>query len=206
MKITTTMAACAALLSATVCAHGNIVSPAVRGPGPAMKAACGAEAVAAVMADPTTPLEDVPAQGAMCKLDLCRGAVLADNMKNVQTFTAGQVIPMKAQLPIPHKGPMNVSIIDTKTNKAMGPPLISFDVYADENLATLPANNTDFSVKVPAMPAGMCAQAGACVMQWFWSGTAAMQTYESCVDFVMAPAGAAAPAPAPPARKVAVKF
>jgi len=203
MKITTTLAACAALITA-VAAHGNIISPAVRGPGPAMKAACGAQAVAAVTADPTTPLEDVTAQGASCKLDLCRGAVLADNMANVQTYTAGQVINMKAQIPIPHEGPMNVSVVDTKTNKVMGPPLIQFDSYADESLAVLPANNTAFSVKVPAMPAGMCAQAGACVMQWFWKGTAAQQTYESCVDFVMAPAGGAAPAP--PAKKVAVKF
>jgi hypothetical protein len=204
MKITTTIAAFTALLTVSVSAHGNIISPAVRGPGPAMKAACGAPAVAAVMADPTTPLEDVPATGASCKLDLCRGAVLADNMANVQTYTAGQTIEMKAQLPIPHEGPMNVSIVDTKTNKVMGQPLIAFDSYADESLATLPANNTDFSVKVPAMPAGMCTVAGACVMQWFWVGTAAKQTYESCVDFVMAPAGAAAPAPPP--KKVAVKF
>jgi hypothetical protein len=128
-------------------------------------------------------------------------------MKNVQTFTAGQVIPMKAVLPIPHEGPMNVSIVDTKTNTVMGPPLIQFDSYADENLAQLPANNTAFSVKVPAMPAGMCAQAGACVMQWFWVGTAAQQTYESCVDFVMAPAGAATPpAAAPVAKRVPVTF
>jgi hypothetical protein len=27
---------------------------------------------------------------------------------------------------------------------------------------------------------------GECTMQWFWLGTAAAQTYENCVDFVMA--------------------
>lgn len=87
---------------------------------------------------------------------------------------------------------MNVSIIDTATNKAIGAPLISFASYADENLTTLPANNTNFSFRMPSsLAAGMCAQAGQCTMQWFWVGTQAMQTYESCVDFVMAPAGAA---------------
>lgn len=87
---------------------------------------------------------------------------------------------------------MNVSIIDTATNKAIGAPLISFASYADENLATLPANNTNFSFRMPtSLAEGMCAQAGQCTMQWFWVGTQAMQTYESCVDFVMAPGGAA---------------
>jgi hypothetical protein len=81
---------------------------------------------------------------------------------------------------------MNVSIVDTATNKAIGAPLIEFDSYADEKLATLPANNTAFSVTMPALAAGQCGQAGQCVMQWFWFGTNAKQTYESCVDFVMA--------------------
>jgi len=94
---------------------------------------------------------------------------------------------MRAILPIPHEGPMNVSIIDTATNKAVGSPLIVFDSYADERLATLPANNTNFDVTMPtSLPTGACTQPGQCVLQWFWFGTAAKQTYESCVDFVMA--------------------
>lgn len=92
---------------------------------------------------------------------------------------------MKASLPIPHVGPMNVSIVDTATNTVVAGPLISFDVYADESLAVLPANNTDFSVTMPALEAGSCAVAGECVLQWFWFGEKALQTYESCVDFVM---------------------
>ena len=194
--------AAAAALFTTISAHGNITSPPARLPGPAMLAACGQPAVAAVMADGTTPLEDVPTTAASptCKLDLCRGAVFDDNKAQVQTFTPGQTVRMLAALPIPHEGPMNVSIIDTATNKAVGPPLISFASYADEKLAQLPANNTDFSVMVPQMAAGQCAVAGQCVMQWFWFGTKAQQTYESCVDFVMAPGGAAtAPPAAPPA-------
>jgi hypothetical protein len=188
-------------LATTILAHGNITSPAARLPGPAMAKACGAPAVKSVVEDGTTPLEDVDmsAATAACKLDLCRGATFEDNKSRVSTLTPGQVIPMKAALPIPHEGPMNVSIIDTKTNKVIAGPLIEFKSYADENLKALPKNNTDFSVTMPTnLPAGACAQAGECTMQWFWFGTGAKQTYESCVDFVMAPAGAAAPAPAPP--------
>jgi hypothetical protein len=197
MKITT-FAATAAMLVITVLAHGNITEPPARLPGSAMQSVCGAAAVQAVLADGTTPLEDVTPGGPKCNIGLCRGAQFEDNMANVQTYSPGQVVPFKAQLPIPHEGPANVSIVDTKTNTIMGPPLIEFASYADENLATLPANNTAFSVTMPAMPAGMCTVAGQCVMQWFWAGTAAQQTYESCVDFIMAPAGAAAPV-APPA-------
>lgn len=174
-------------LVATVFAHGNITSPPARLPGAAMAKACGQQAVSSILADGTAPLENL--QGtvpATCNLFLCRGAVFEDNAARVQTFKAGQVIPMKAALPIPHEGPMNVSVVDTKTNKVIGPPLILFDTYADENLAQLPANNTAFSVTMPQLPAGKCKVAGECVVQWFWFGEAAQQTYESCVDFVMA--------------------
>lgn len=90
-----------------------------------------------------------------------------DNVANVQTYAPGQTVRMLAQLPIPHAGPMNVSIIDTATNTAIGAPLISFTDYADETLPQLPANNTDFSVVMPtSLAAGQCTQAGQCTMQW----------------------------------------
>ncbi len=81
---------------------------------------------------------------------------------------------------------MNVSIVQTATNTVLGKPLIAFDSYADEKLPTLPANNTAFSVSMPTLAQGQCVKAGDYVLQWFWFGTAAKQTYESCVDFVMA--------------------
>jgi hypothetical protein len=97
---------------------------------------------------------------------------------------------MLAILPIPHEGPMNVSIVKTATNTILGDALISFDSYADEKLASLPPNNTDFSFTMPRnLAATDCVKPGECVLQWFWFGTEAKQTYESCVDFVMAPAG-----------------
>ena len=103
----------------------------------------------------------------------------------MQTFTVGQVIDITAILPIPHEGPCNVSVVDLATNSVIGDPLILFDSYADENLAVLPANNTAFSVTLPQLAAGQCTAAGQCALQWFWFGTAAQQTYETCIDFVV---------------------
>ncbi len=83
---------------------------------------------------------------------------------------------------------MNVSIVSTATNSilAAGANLIVFDSYADESLKVLPANNTAFSITIPSNLANNeCTVAGDCVLQWFWFGTAAKQTYESCVDFVI---------------------
>lgn len=107
-----------------------------------------------------------------------------DNKDRLQTFKAGQVIQMKAAIPIPHEGPCNVSIVDTKSNKAIGQPLIFFDSYADEKLPKLPPNNTAFSFTMPKLKATQCTTGGDCVLQWHWFGTAAKQTYQSCVDFV----------------------
>lgn len=118
-------------------------------------------------------------------LSLCRGAKFEDNRNRTQRLSAGQVVNFRAELPIPHEGPCNVSVVDTASNEVIGKPLIEFASYADENLARLPANNTNFNVTVPRMAAGKCTKPGECVMQWFWFGTAAQQTYESCVDFVM---------------------
>ena len=44
---------------------------------------------------------------------------------------------------------MNGSVVNTKTNTAIGVALISFTSYADESFATLPANNTNFNVTIP---------------------------------------------------------
>lgn len=90
-------------------------------------------------------------------------AKFADNTANVQTFQPGQVVNMLASIPIPHEGPMNVSVIDMKTNAAIGAPLISFDSYADESLAVLPANNTNFNVTIPTTLGAACTVAGSCV-------------------------------------------
>ncbi|CAI6332605.1 unnamed protein product [Periconia digitata] len=175
-----------ALFAATALAHGNITSPPARQPGPVMQQVCGASAVSAILADGTGPLENIPSNGAAdCNIFLCKGAQFEDNVNNVQSFAPGEKVAFKAQLPIPHEGPANVSIIDTATNTAVGQPLLVFDSYADENLAKLPANNTAFSVTMPTNLGAACQTPGECTMQWFWFGTSAQQTYENCVDFAM---------------------
>jgi predicted carbohydrate-binding protein with CBM5 and CBM33 domain len=63
----TSILCAAALLLMGASAHGNITSPPARLPGPAMAAACGAQAVASVEADGTIPLESVSAASAACK-------------------------------------------------------------------------------------------------------------------------------------------
>lgn len=123
-----------------------------------------------------------PPQG---NLFLCRGATFIDNVNPVQRLSPGSVVDFKAEISIPHEGPCNVSIVDTTSNTVIGDPLIEFDTYADESLARLPANNTAFSITMPQLGANQCTEAGDCVLQWFWFGSRAQQTYENCVDFVM---------------------
>ncbi|RDW66435.1 hypothetical protein BP6252_10070 [Coleophoma cylindrospora] len=184
-------------LATTVLGHGIITSPPIRTAGAAMTAACGASVSSQVVADPTSHVEGLPEaaaanttfNAAACNVFLCKGLQFADNQANVQAFTPGQTVNMLADITIPHEGPMNVSIIDTKTNTAIGQPLITFTTYADEKLTTLPANNTNFNVTIPTTLGSACSVAGDCVLQWFWFGTAAVQTYESCVDMTV---GAAA--------------
>ncbi|TVY71281.1 hypothetical protein LSUE1_G007983 [Lachnellula suecica] len=186
--------------ASTVLSHGLITSPPARAPGAAMDAACGTAVSALVKADNTSHVEDMPEaaaatanfNGTACNVFLCKGLQFADNTANVQTFEPGQVVNMLASIPIPHEGPMNVSVINTKTNAAIGAPLISFASYADESLAALPANNTNFNVTIPNTLGSACSVAGDCVLQWFWFGTGAKQTYESCVDMVVPAAAATA--------------
>lgn len=88
--------------------------------------------------------------------------------------------------------------MQTSTNKIIGGILLFFNTYADERLAELPANNTAFGVTLPTGAAGdevaqACRRPGDCVLQWWWFGTGAKQTYESCIDFVLAPAGPGGP-------------
>jgi len=185
MLVKTTLAAGAALLTTLVSAHGNVTFPPARLPGAATIAACGQEAVNALLADATAPIENIPAVG--CDRFLCKGVQFEDNLNGVQIFAAGEIVNFQVILPIPHEGPANVSVVDTATNLVIGRPLISFGTYADERLAVLPRNNTDFNVTIPDTIGEQCAEAGACVLQWFWFGTGAKQSYESCIDFVIVP-------------------
>ncbi|KAF9739688.1 hypothetical protein PMIN02_012377 [Paraphaeosphaeria minitans] len=173
-------------LAATALAHGNIVSPPVRQAGAVTQQVCGAQAVSALTSDITGPLENVASNGSPdCNIFLCKGIQFEDNQNNVQEFATGEQVDFAAEIPIPHEGPCNVSVVDLATNTLVGQPLISFASYADEALAQLPLNNTQFSVTMPTDLGTQCQQPGECALQWFWFGTNAQQTYEDCVDFVV---------------------
>lgn len=99
-----------------------------------------------------------------------------------------------------HPLAQNVSVVDTKSQTAIGAPIATWAVYADP---ARPSPNEStcgqafgaavqakalvfaaaFSVTVPDL-GGACANAGACTLQWYWFGKGVAQTYESCVDFV----------------------
>ncbi|KAF2251615.1 hypothetical protein BU26DRAFT_420923 [Trematosphaeria pertusa] len=192
-------AAAAALLTLLPAAlsHGIITQPPSRAIGPAITAACGQPITTAIQQDNTSYVEQLTKlaassssgyNAAACNLYLCKGLQFADNSANTQTWTAGQVVPVKIWLRIPHEGIANVSIVDTKSNTVVGEMLkVWTKGYAPGRTeGDVPKEQKEFSVTVPAGLEEKCAVGGDCVLQWWWLGTAAKQTYESCVDFKIA--------------------
>ncbi|KAH6654806.1 hypothetical protein BKA67DRAFT_518183 [Truncatella angustata] len=181
----------------TVAAHGYVSSPPARQVGNASVAACGQSVVNNIKADNTSHVEGLPELAAndngynstLCNLWQCRGIQYADNLANVQKYTPGQVVNLKVKLTIPHTGNANVSVVDTRTNKILGKPLISWaEGYADEKAfygGTTPKGQIDFNVTIPSDLGNACTDGGSCILQWWWYGTGARQSYESCVDFTV---------------------
>lgn len=202
MKSYTAALSLAGLIS-SVAAHGYISSPAPRLPGPAMEKACGQQMFNNQNSDHfgniqgslqvTNGQSDFDA--ASCNVWLCKGTTLEDNTANVQSYTAGQVVPIQVEIRAPHTGTANVSIVKTSSNTIIGQPLISFASYAS-NSAPIPANQTSFDITIPTTLGSECATAGDCVIQWYWDARSIDQTYEACIDFTVGGSGSA-PAPAP---------
>ncbi|KAK0651086.1 hypothetical protein B0T16DRAFT_503238 [Cercophora newfieldiana] len=179
--------------------HGLVTSPlGTRTPGAATAAACGQTLVTFYNADNTSYPEALlranPSglrdgyDAAKCNLWLCKGFQFADNAANVKSYKPGDVIDMQVRIRIAHKGYANVSVVDMAANKVIGTPLIS---WADNYAASTspPEDQVKFSVKVPEL-GGKCTKAGECTIQWYWFGQG--QTYESCIDFTVPAAAAAA--------------
>ncbi|KAF9694541.1 hypothetical protein EKO04_007281 [Ascochyta lentis] len=191
----------------SVAAHGFISSPSPRLPGDGLKAACGDQVYNQQSSDHygnvQGALQNLQGDHPDCRMWQCKGVPFAD-AGEVFSYTAGQVIPMKVEIRAPHDGVANVSIVNIKTDKVIGEPLISWDKYA---LTSSPISEhpdwTSFDITMPDV-SSECAQAGDCVIQWYWDAPTIDQTYESCVDFKMgggsgsgnstAPAPSAAPA------------
>ncbi|KAF2019861.1 hypothetical protein BU24DRAFT_341883 [Aaosphaeria arxii CBS 175.79] len=176
-----------------VLGHGLIQSPPSRPTGATLTANCGSGVASQINSDNTSYVEALPPAAAkdknykpaLCNLWLCKGLQFADNAANVQKWTAGQEVPIKVWLRIPHEGSANVSIVDTKTNTIVGDMLKVWSKgYAPGRTEKdAPLDQKEFSIKVPTGLEEKCANAGDCVLQWWWFGTGAKQTYESCVDF-----------------------
>ncbi|KAK8192504.1 hypothetical protein M8818_007674 [Zalaria obscura] len=186
----------AAGLAATVHGHGFITSPSPRTPGSAMEAACGQQVYnnqASDMYGNIQGMLQVAASqsdydAAACDIWLCKGYKYADNTANVQTYTAGEVVPIVFDIRAPHTGVANVSIVNTATNTVIGSALKSWDVYAS-TASTIPDDEKNFSITIPSDLGSDCSTAGDCVIQMYWNAASIDQTYESCIDFTVSGSG-----------------
>jgi len=171
-KMQFTIAALLTIVPA-VLGHGLIQSPPSRPVGPAIIANCGPKVEQDIRLDNTSHVEGLPELAAKdtaynaekCNLWLCKGLQFADNMNNTQTWHAGQVIPLKVWIRIPHEGSANVSIVDTATNEIVGDMLkVWSEGYAPgKKESDVPEDQKVFSVTVPEGLETRCATAGACV-------------------------------------------
>ena len=161
-----------AALAALASAHGLIESPLARSPGAATAAVCGQNMVDFYNDDPTSypealmrgPGWDEGWDPAACNHYLCKGFQSEDNEDNVQTYAAGDEVPIDVFIRIPHVGYANVSVVDTASNAVLGEALkVWEDGYADGAVfPNLPVDQTNFTVTIPELD-GQCAEAGACV-------------------------------------------
>ncbi|KAF1362719.1 hypothetical protein EJ07DRAFT_106586 [Lizonia empirigonia] len=174
--------------ASSVAAHGFISSPSPRLPGNGLKAACGDQVYNQQSSDHygnvQGALQNLQGDHPDCRMWQCKGVPFAD-AGEIFTYSAGEVVPMKIDIRAPHDGVANVSIVNIKTDKVIGEPLISWDQYAlTSSPMSAHPNWTSFDITMPDV-SSECAQAGDCVIQWYWDAAAINQTYESCIDFKM---------------------
>ncbi|KIY63888.1 hypothetical protein CYLTODRAFT_470119 [Cylindrobasidium torrendii FP15055 ss-10] len=179
------------IFAASVAGHAVVTEPPPRQAGAANLAACGSAVQKKLTDDETGPIENIVKvvdgdTTDACELYTCRSYLFDDNKDSVQTYAVGDVVSWAINLVAHHTGYANLSIIDTASNSAIE-SLYVWDVYANSSVgpSQWPADETAFEVTIPDVGT-QCAEAGACAMQWYWYATENSQTYESCVDFVIA--------------------
>lgn len=183
-----------AAFATQVAAHGYITKPTPREPGDKLKAACGNQIwnqwssdingnVQGALQNANQPDYDAAA----CNIWQCKGMKLEDG-GNVESFTAGQTVPITFNVAAPHTGTANMSIVDTATNSIIGSPLITFDDYASTATGVTDAEK-NFDITIPSDLGSKCATAGDCVLQFWWDARSVDQTYESCIDFTVGGSG-----------------
>jgi predicted carbohydrate-binding protein with CBM5 and CBM33 domain len=203
MKSYSAVVALAGLVS-SVAGHGFITSPTPRQPGQGLKAACGDQVFNTQSSDKygnvQGSIQNLQGSHPDCRIWQCKGVPFED-AGEVFDYTPGQVIPMKVEIRAPHDGNANVSIVKISSDKIVGSPLISFDKYA---LTSVPMSAhpewSSFDITMPDV-SSECANAGDCVIQWWWDAPTINQSYESCIDFKMG--GGSGSAPSKPASSAA---
>lgn len=151
--------------------HGIVTSPPPRAIGKASLAACGSSITNIIKADNQSGVEvlhkasvnDKAYDAKKCVLQLCKGLQLDDNLHNVQNYTPGQEVNIKVWTRIPHKGWVNLAIIDTQTLFIIGEPLASFETdsmsgYGEGKVVA----DMDFNITIPKIYP-RCTVAGDCV-------------------------------------------
>ncbi|KAJ4301778.1 hypothetical protein N0V90_003872 [Kalmusia sp. IMI 367209] len=185
-----------AALATQVAGHGYLTSPSPRQPGAALTKACGSQVFnmwsSDINGNVQTALQTASNQAdyneAECNIWQCKGMKFEDNKDNVQTYTAGQKVPIVFNVAAPHTGVANMSIVDTATNSIIGSPLITFDDYAS-TATGVSADEKNFDITIPSDLGSKCATAGDCVLQFWWDARSIDQTYESCIDFTVGGSG-----------------
>ncbi|EME41735.1 hypothetical protein DOTSEDRAFT_111083, partial [Dothistroma septosporum NZE10] len=191
---TTTISALAGIFTVTN-AHGYFQSPKGRVPGDSFKSACGEQAYSMMSSDingniqglQTLTANQADYDPSQCHLWTCKGMKYADNTANIQTYTAGQEVPLYFQIVAPHSGVANVSVIDLKTDAGtlIGEPMVKWEEYAMTS-TPMKAAWQNFTIKMPTDLGSKCADKGACAIQMHWNAASVDQTYQSCIDFTMA--------------------
>ncbi|QSZ37621.1 hypothetical protein DSL72_008720 [Monilinia vaccinii-corymbosi] len=191
MQYTSAILLTAGGLISSVSAHGSLLAPPPRLPGPAMEAACGHQVEVNQAFDRHGNIQGMlqvaasqsDYNAAACEIWLCKGYKFEDNKDKVQSFTPGQVVPFTFNVVAPHTGTANVSIVDTTTNTVIE-QLAYWPTFAS-TATGVKANETSFSIAIPKDLGDRCSKAGVCVIQHWWDAASIKQTYETCVDFTL---------------------
>ncbi|KAK8129102.1 hypothetical protein PG984_010210 [Apiospora sp. TS-2023a] len=160
-----------------VSGHAVVETPTPRGTGPVQRERCGTALTTQLEKDIASPIEDAMKKADddyNCNAYLCRGYQLEDNLENVQTVKAGDVIDFHiALIAGHHPGYANVSVVDLTTNRVLGEPLRYWADWPDSTSGP-PRNDTR-----RVMWRGNVRFSGT------WWASKNKQTYESCVDFYL---------------------
>ncbi|GAB9474426.1 Chitin-binding protein [Globisporangium polare] len=198
MKTAVYSALLAAVLAASVNAHGQMTSPTPRPVTDKFRADSGTLKYAGDQELQYAPVEnlserkqaDQPAAATFDIMNGCRGMVYEAGGP-VTNVAPGATIPVKWTIQAPHPGYAEFSIVKATTGaggKTMYEKMTSLKRIED---FAKTGGDGETTVTIPASVTG-CGTAGACALQMYWHSDIANQTYPTCADIVVTGSGAAA--------------